>query len=74
MSKPTSCSNILETGAGDSTFFIESYEWKGSENSNEKIILYAAGFEIRLKRNLQKYIMNFYIPSGLMVTVSWVRF
>ena len=30
------------------------------------------GFQIKLNRNFKKYIFNYYIPSGLMVTVSWV--
>ena len=33
-----------------------------------------AGFEMRLKRNSFKYIINYYLPSGLFVIVSWVRF
>ena len=31
------------------------------------------GCGIRLDRNLRKYIMNYYVPSGLLVTASWVR-
>ena len=31
-----------------------------------------AGFEMRLERNSFKYIVNFYLPSGLFVVVSWV--
>ena len=30
------------------------------------------GFEIKLKRNINKYIANYYIPSGILVTISWV--
>ena len=30
------------------------------------------GCGIRLDRNLRKYMMNYYIPSGLLVTASWV--
>ena len=30
------------------------------------------GFEMRLKRNAFKYIVNYYLPSGLFVIVSWV--
>ena len=33
-----------------------------------------AGFEIVLHRNVQKYIANYYIPSGFLVLVSWVCF
>ena len=32
------------------------------------------GCGIRLDRNLRKYMMNYYIPSGLLVTASWVSF
>ena len=31
-----------------------------------------AGFEIVLRRNIRKYIANYYIPSGFLVLVSWV--
>jgi hypothetical protein len=30
------------------------------------------GFELRLKRNILKYLINYYLPSGLFVIVSWV--
>ena len=33
---------------------------------------YSTGCEIRLTRNEKKYIINYYIPSGLLVLVSWV--
>ena len=33
---------------------------------------YSTGCEIRLNRNVKKYIINYYIPSGLLVLVSWV--
>ena len=32
-----------------------------------------AGFEIVLHRNIHKYIANYYVPSGFLVLVSWVR-
>ena len=31
------------------------------------------GFEIQLVRYFKKYLINDYIPAGLMVSVSWVR-
>ena len=30
------------------------------------------GFEIKLRRNLEKYLVNYYIPSALLVGMSWV--
>ena len=30
------------------------------------------GFQINLQRNTLKYLVNFYLPSGLFVVVSWV--
>ena len=30
------------------------------------------GFEMTLKRNSLKYLVNYYLPSGLFVVVSWV--
>ena len=30
------------------------------------------GFEMRLRRNSLKYLVNYYLPSGLFVIVSWV--
>ena len=32
-----------------------------------------AGLEITLKRNIKQYIINFYLPSGLLAFLSWVR-
>ena len=32
------------------------------------------GYEMILKRNSLKYIVNYYLPSGLFVIVSWVSF
>ena len=32
------------------------------------------GFQINMQRNIEKYIFNYYIPSGLMVITSWVRY
>ena len=31
------------------------------------------GFEMTLRRNSLKYLVNYYLPSGLFVVVSWVR-
>ena len=31
------------------------------------------GFEMRLRRNSLKYLVNYYLPSGLFVIVSWVN-
>ena len=30
------------------------------------------GFEMTLRRNSLKYLVNYYLPSGLFVIVSWV--
>ena len=41
---------------------------------NESTFGYSiTGFQMNLQRNIEKYIFNFYIPSGLMVITSWVR-
>ena len=34
---------------------------------------YVTGCQIELHRNLIKYIVTFYIPSALVVMVSWVK-
>ena len=34
---------------------------------------YRAGFDISMDRKIQKYIVNHYVPSGLLVMISWVR-
>ena len=34
---------------------------------------YKAGFVISMDRKIQKYIVNQYVPSGLLVMISWVR-
>ena len=31
------------------------------------------GYEMVLKRNFLKYLVNYYLPSGLFVGISWVR-
>ena len=31
-----------------------------------------AGFDLKMTRYKMKYIINYYIPSGLFVVVSWV--
>ena len=31
------------------------------------------GVNIKFQRNLYKYIVNYYIPSGLLVSISWVN-
>ena len=31
-----------------------------------------AGFEVRLKRKPNKYLQNYFVPSGLLVVISWV--
>ncbi len=31
------------------------------------------GYEMTLSRNSLKYLVNYYLPSGLFVFVSWVR-
>ena len=33
-----------------------------------------AGLEIKLERNIHHYIIQYYLPSGLFVVVSWVSF
>ena len=31
-----------------------------------------AGFELHLKRKANKYLQNYFVPSGLLVVISWV--
>ena len=33
-----------------------------------------AGFEMVLVRHVMHYIINYYLPSGLFVVVSWISF
>ena len=33
-----------------------------------------AGFQFRLQRHMGKYVMNYHLPSGLFVLVSWISF
>lgn len=46
----------------DSTFV-----WQSIGNYSQ------TGFEITMRRNSLKYLVNYYLPSGLFVFVSWVR-
>ena len=41
--------------------------WEGT-NRNYSL----AGFEMKLKRHATKYIVEYYLPSGLFVITSWV--
>ena len=43
--------------------------WEGT-NRNYSL----AGFEMRMKRHATKYIVEYYLPSGLFVVTSWVCF
>ena len=52
--------------------FLINFE-KMPTDRNEKSGYSIIGFKINLKRNVNKYIFNYYIPSGLMVITSWVR-
>jgi hypothetical protein len=38
----------------------------------EKKVFSVTGFEMRLSRHSLKYFLNYYLPSGLFVMVSWV--
>ena len=44
----------------------------GSEITQGMIFSYT-GFKIKLKRNINKYIANYYVPSGILVTITWVN-
>ena len=44
------------------------YYWEGTE-SNYSL----AGFELEFRRYKLQYIIQYYIPSGLFVVVSWVN-
>ena len=44
------------------------YFWEGT-GSNYSL----AGFEMQFHRHTMKYIIDYYITSGLFVIVSWVR-
>ena len=44
------------------------YYWEGT-HSNYSL----AGFKMKFKRHATKYIVDYYLPSGLFVVISWVR-
>ena len=44
------------------------FSWAGAGNYS------ITGFEMELKRNSLKYLINYYLPSGLFVIVSWTSF
>lgn len=44
------------------------FEWLDVANYS------VTGFQINLHRNTLKYLVNYYLPSGLFVIVSWVSF
>ena len=54
----------------DYSFDIEAVP-PGSQMDFEEMRSYT-GFDINLERNIYKYIWNYYIPSGLLVSISWV--
>ena len=47
-----------------------SYTWP---EDGKNISHSFTGFEIHMQRKTQNYIVDFYLPSSLMVSVSWVR-
>ena len=43
-------------------------------DSRNKVDFFHTGIEMKLKRHLLKYLIIYYLPSGLFVVVSWVSF
>ena len=39
---------------------------------SESLYWSRAGCEIRLERNIKKYLINYYFPAGILVPISWV--
>ena len=52
---------VLELAESDAFYLWDAYQ-------NFSL----AGFEIRLKRQSLKYLVNYFLPSGLFVVASWV--
>ena len=48
-----------------------SYKKQLANRKNQYSVI---GFEIILRRNLEQYLINYYIPSALLVVMSWVSF
>ena len=46
------------------TFFEDNIELSHSQSF--------AGFELHLKRKPNKYLQNYFVPSGLLVVITWV--
>ena len=46
--------------------------WFTEITDSGNLTWYSTGIEIKLTRKFQKYIINYYIPSGLLVIISWV--
>jgi hypothetical protein len=44
----------------------KTFKWEGVGNFS------LSGFEMRLERNILKYVIIYYLPSGMFVIVSWV--
>ena len=53
-------------------FLLNDYDtfiiWASEADVNYSV----AGFEIHLQRHSSKYLVNYYLPSGLFVVTSWV--
>ena len=45
----------------------DSFDFSGHMNFTN------GGFELKMTRHKLKYIINYYLPSGLFVVVSWVK-
>ena len=58
----------IELSPFGETFTWDSFEFSGNMNFTN------AGFKMKMARHKVKYLINYYLPSGLFVIVSWVRY
>ena len=56
--------NHLPESRQKKTFHAEDFGFSHSQSF--------AGFELHLKRKANKYLQNYFVPSGLLVVISWV--
>ena len=56
--------NLLDYSFDVKTDYPTGNFWNHSET----------GLNITLKRNMYKYVANYYVPTGLLVSISWVSF
>ena len=70
---------ILDSNGIEQIVLLDFYSFVEPVSESEQLEVYDGkywsvnGFKIRFQRKANRYVVNYFIPAGLMVTISWVR-